>query len=266
MQGRNAARERISLANRSMAQVLTQAIVKGMKANTLKYDSPLLEWYKPFFFPAGDLGNWIVQVVPLDDKIPLRNLFLPDGSTLRNELRKPWDDMWGKLEQRELANVVLDFFGKSAGPGMGEMQSSSNIGRPPIDMSELLILEAITPELLYGTSEKLGVADYCTLWCGGKINLNVAPVHVMEILPGLDRSFAEKIADHRMEKALTSMSDLREIPGFPPRAQAALMNIAEFGSRYFMIKIEVLDDKGGGTSFNVVFDKTSAAVLRWEEI
>jgi len=267
MQIKNAVREEISLANRSMAQVLTQAIVNGMNANTrIKYDSPLLEWFKPFFFPAGDLGTWVVQVIPLDDKIPLRNLFLPDGSTLRNELRKPWEDMWGKLSHRELTYIILDFFGKSTKPRMGGAQRETHINRPPLDISELLILEEMTPEILYGTQETLGVTDYCTLWCGEKINLNVAPIHVMEILPGLDRLLAEKIVDHRRQKALTSMSDLREIPGFPSKSQATLTNIADFGSQYFMIKIEMLEDNGGGTSFSIVFNKTSGTIVRWEEI
>ena len=267
MQIKNATREKITLANRSMAQVLTKAIVKGMKENTvIKYDSPLLDWFKPFFFPAGDLGTWVVQVVPLDDKIPLRNLFLPDGTTLRNELLKTWEDMWGKLERRDIAYTVLDFLDKDTKPRMGGTERETYINRAPLDISELLILEEITPEILYGTPEKPGVDNYCTLWCDGKINVNVAPVGVLEILPGLDRSLAEKMDDFRRQKPFTSMSDLREIPGFPSRSQAALTNIVGFSSRYFMIKIEMLEDNGGGTSFSVVFDKTAGTVVRWEEI
>ena len=265
MQIKTASRERISLTNRSMAQVLTRAIMKGIKANKLKYDSPLQDWYKPFSFPAGDLGDWVVQVVPLDDKIPLRNLFLPDGSTLRNELRNTWEDMWGKLEHRELTYIVLDFLDKDTRPRMGGAERQTHINRAPIDISELLVLEELTPEILYGADGKLGLADYCTLWSNGKINLNVVPAHVLEILPGMDRSLAEKIVDYRGKQALTGMNDLSKIHGFPPKARTALMNIADFGSRYFMVKIEMLEEDGGGTSFSVVFDKTSGTTVRWEE-
>jgi len=266
MQIKNATREKISLANRSMAQVLTREIMKGMKANPFKYDSPLLDWFKPFFFPAGDLGIWVVQIFPLDDKIPLRNLFLPDGSTLRNELRNTWEDMWGKLARREFTYLVLDFLDKDTRPRMGGAERETHINRAPLDISELLILEEMTPEILYGTSEKLGVADYCTLWSAGRINLNVAPVHVMEILPGLDRPMAEKIDGYRRQNALTGTDDLRKIPGFTPKSQALLAGIADFTSRYFMIKIEVLEDSGGGTSFSVIFDKKDEMIVRWEEI
>ena len=267
LQIKNALREKVSLSNRSMAQVLTLSIVAGIKSNTMvKYDSPLLEWFKPFFFPAADLGLWVVQIVPLDDKIPIRNLFLPDNNTLRNELRKPWEDMWLKLEGRDLVYRVLDFLDKNAKPRMGGAEHESYINRPLLDLSELLILEEMTPELLYGSEGKPGVADYCTLWSSGKINLNVAPVQVMEILPGLDKTLAEKIVDYREREPLRRTADLRQIPGFPAKSVTTLMNLADFSSRYFMIKMELLEDSGGGSSFSIVFDKTSGTVVRWEEI
>ena len=149
---------------------------------------------------------------------------------------------------------------------MGGMQRETHINRPPLDISELLILEEITPEILFGTTEIRGVADYCTLWSEGKINLNVAPVHVMEILPGMDRLLAEKIEDYRERFPLTEMNDLSRIPGFPPRTRAALMNVIGFASRYFMIKIEALEEGGGVTSFSVVFDNAAGEIVRWEEI
>jgi type II secretory pathway component PulK len=261
-------REKSSLENRSMAQTLALSVIAGLKANTMvKYDSPTLSWFKPFFFPADALGTWAVRITPLDDKIPIRGLFLPDGNTLRNELRKTWEDLWVKLEKRDMAHVVLDFLDKDARPRMGGAERENYLNRPLLDMSELLILDEMTPELLYGAAaeEKLGLADYCTLWSDGKINLNVAPVHVMEILPGLDRALAEKIAEYREKEALKTTSALRDIPGFPARAISTLMNLAAVSSRYFALKIEMLEDTGGGTGFNVIFDKTSGKILRWEE-
>ncbi|MCL2009301.1 MAG: helix-hairpin-helix domain-containing protein [Synergistaceae bacterium] len=267
VQIRSVDRERISLANRSMVHVLTRTIVNNVMANTyIKYDSPLLEWYKPFSFLAEDIGIWVVQVVPLDDRIPLRHLFLPDGSTLRNELRNIWEDMWVKLGYRELNHLVLDFLDRDVRPRMGGGERETHINRAPLDMSELLILDEITPEILYGIPGKRGMADYCTLWSDGKINLNMAPAHVLEILPGMDGPLAEKIVDYRERQALTEMSDLGKIPGFPPKSRAALMNVAKFDSQYLMIRIEMLEKSGGGTSFSVVFDKTGGTVVRWEEI
>jgi hypothetical protein len=271
LQIKSALREKASIENRSMAQVLTSSIVSGLQSNTMvTYDSPRLPWFKPFFFPAGDLGTWVVQVVPLDDKIPVRNLFLPDGNTLRNELRKTWEDLWVKLGRRELIYSALDFMDRDKRPRMGGAEREHYINRYPLDMSEFLILEEMTPELLYGGENEKGrqpgLADYCTLWSGGRINLNVAPPQVMAILPGLDETLAAKIADHRDREALRNTSDLRKIPGFPPKAITTLMNLAAFNSRYFAIRVELLEDAGGGTSFSIIVDKTAGRVVRWEEI
>jgi hypothetical protein len=266
LQIKSALREKVSLANRSMAQVLSLSIVAGIKSNTLvNYDSLRLEWFKPFFMPAGDQGTWVVQVVPLDDKIPIRHLFLPDGNTLRNELRQAWEDLWITLEHRELSERVLDFMDRNTRPRLGGAELETDLNRSPLDLSELLGLEEITPEILYGGNGKQGLADYCTLWGDGRINLNMAPVHVMELLPGLDRSLAEKIVDYREREALKGTADLRRIPGFPAKAVTTLMNLTAFKSRYFMIKIEILEETGGGMGFNVVFDKTAGKIVRWEE-
>lgn len=267
LQIKNVSREKLSLESRSMAEVLTASVIKGLQANTLvKYDSLRLDWYKPFLFPAGELGTWVVQVVPLDDKIPIRGLFLPDGNTLRNELKKTWEDLWIKLGPRNLMYVALDFLDKDAKPRMGGAEQDYYINRPPLDMSEFLILEDMTPELLYGKQNQPGLADYCTLWSGGKINLNVAPAYVLAVLPGLDETLAGKIVDYREQNSLKNTSDLRNIPGFPPRAVTTLMNLAAFNSQYFSIRIESLEDDRGGTSFNIIFDKTAGQIVRWEEI
>jgi hypothetical protein len=266
LQIRSALREKVSLENRSMAQVLTQAIILGIKSNTLfEYDSPLLPWYKPFFVPVGET-MWVVQITPLNDKIPIRSVFLPDGTTLRNELRRVMENLWEKLEKREMNAVLLDFMDRDAKPRMGGSERETHINRYPVDISELLILEGITPELLYGTPEKIGLADYCTLWSDGKINLNVAPAHVLEILPGLDKTLSEKIMEFRAKEPLKKIADLRGIPGFPSRVVTTLTSLVDFKSQYFMITIEMLEDLGGGSSFNIIFDKNAGQIVRWEEI
>ncbi|MDR1732792.1 MAG: general secretion pathway protein GspK [Synergistaceae bacterium] len=271
LQIKSALREKISLENRSMARVLTGAIISGLKSNTLtNYDSPRLAWFKPFLFPADNLGLWAVQITPLDDRIPVRNLFLPDGNTLRNELRKTWEDLWVKLGKREMIYATLDFLDRDKKPRMGGAEKDHYINRQVLDLSEFLLIETMTPALLYGEGSgkerKPGLADYCTLWSGGKINLNVAPREVLAILPGLDDSMAQKIVDYREETSLKGTSDLRNVPGLPPKSVTALMNLADFKSRYFSIQIELLEETGGGTNFNVVIDKTAGKVVRWEEI
>ena len=249
-----------------MAQVLTSSVISAVKKNTfVDYDSPLLDWYKPFFFPAAAQGMWVVRILPLDDKIPIRNLFLPDRKTLRGELKQTWEGVWEKLGERRLAGLVQDFMDDDDKASVGGAERETHINRYPVDISEFLILEEMTPKLLYGGEERLGLADYCTLWSDGKININFAPVQVIEVLPGMNRFLAEKVVEHRNVTALKRASDLRSIPSFPPRAMGTLMNLVAFRSQYFNLQIELLEDTGGGTSFSIIFDR-SGRIVRWEEI
>ncbi len=268
LQIRSVSRERSALVNRSMAQVLVASVISGVTtvSKEMNADSPLQEWFKPFLFPADNLGMWAVQVSPLDDKIPIRGIFLPDKDTLRNELRRTWDDLWVKLGRPELSYLVLDFMDKNKKPRLGSEERDYFINRIPYDMSEFLLLPEFTPELLNGSKELAGLSDYCTLWCSNKINLNSAPVHVMAILPGMDISLAGLIAEARNKDVLKSIDNLRSIPGFPAKSATQLLNLAGFKSRYFSLRIEFLEESAGGSAYNIIFDGIGGTIVRWEEI
>lgn len=270
MQVRSVGRERENLTNRSMAGVLADTITGILSNYTSEtdYDSPVQRWFKPFIIPFPDLGIWVLNVTPLDDKIPIRNLFLPDGNTLRHEFEEPFQNMLDKLGRRELEHLILDFLDRNNKPRVGGVEREDFINRGPYDISELLMLSPdITPDLLYGSNGSLGIADYCTVYSEGKINLNVAPVHVMELLPGLDeRGLAERISQVRTEEPITGFQDLQSLPGASPRTATLLTNIAGFKSRYFEVKIECLENEGeGGTSFNIIIDRNTKQIVKWEE-
>ena len=270
MQVRSVGRERENLTNRSMATVLTDTIMKLLAdfSSNSNYDSPTQRWFQPFIIPFPDLGIWVLQVTPLDDKIPIRNLFLPDGNTLRHEFEEPFQNMLEKLGHRELEQLILDFLDRNNRPRVGGVERDNFINRGPYDISELLILSQDIPyNLVFGQGTELGIADYCTVYSEGKINLNVAPIHVMELLPGLDeRGLAERIAQVRTEEPITGFQDVQSLPGASPRTATLLTNIADFKSRYFEIKIECLENEGeGGTSFNIIFDKNTKQIVKWEE-
>lgn len=270
MQVRTIGNERMKISSRSLAHVVTNAVANMLYdvSKHTGYDSPLQEWYKPFVIsPGDDLGVWVIQITPLDDKIPLRALFLPDGNTLRREFSEVWENMLDKLNHRELESLLLDFFDRNTKGRVGSREEEYFINRGPFDMSELLILSNDIPsELVYGSGTQLGISDYCTIYCEGRINLNVAPVHVMELLPGLDTGLAPRVAQARKDEALQSLDDIQKIPGASARTATLLTNIAGFQSRYFMIKINCLNENSeGGTSFNIIIDRTTRQTVRWEE-
>ena len=267
LQVRSVLQERAALTNRSMAQVMSESIIGAVAqiSEKTQADSLNQKWFKPFLIPADDTGLWAVQVMPLDDRLPIRSLFLPDGNTLRGEIRRPWEEMWDRLKHRELSVLTLDFMDRNDKGRVGGAERETFLNRPPLDISEMLLLEEITPEMLKGEQGRPGLADYCTVWSDGKINLNVAPLHVLELLPGLDTGLAGRVVEHRTEKILRSMSDLQSIPGFSSRASRMLTNLAAFKSRYFSLRIEILDDSPGVTAFDLIFDRTTRQIVRWEE-
>lgn len=271
-QVRTTGQELRAIERRSMADVLAIVVMKALTqvAAQVKYDSPVDQrWYQPFILPLGnDLGIWVAQVVPLDDKIPLRNLFLPDGNTLRREISELWEELWRKIGNVNNSNVVLDFIDRNDKPRVGSSEREEFINRAPYDPSELMMLSRDIPqELLYGSEGKKGFLDYCTVYSDGKININVAPVYVMELMPGLDTGgVAERIERTRAETPIKDMADLRKLPGFSAKSSNKLTNLIGFKSRYFLLKIECLDDTGnGGKSFNIILDRDSKQIIKWEE-
>lgn len=270
MQVRGVFREIDGLSRRTMANVLTNSImmlITEITKNT-NYDSPNQSWYKPYILNIPDMGIWAIHITPLDDKIPLRNLFLPDGNTIRREFSDVWHEMWNNLNHRELELLTLDFMDKNARPRVGSREEKSYVNRTLYDISELLMLSKdINTDIIYGSGGELGLSDYCTVYSDGKINLNVAPVHVMELLPGLDvGGTAQSIEEYRQENAIENMRDLQKIPGISARTTTRLTNIVAFKSRYFNIKLEYMTDNEQTGSYTIIFDRTSQKIVRWDEI
>ena len=88
----------------------------------------------------------------------------------------------------------------------------------------------------------------------------------MELLPGLDeRGLAERIVQVRQEEPIKDFKDVQNLPGASPRTATLLTNLVGFKSRYFAIKIEALLEEEGGTSFNIIFDRSTKQIVRWEE-
>jgi len=71
--------------------------------------------------------------MPLDDKIPVRSLFLPDKNTVRGEMKRPWEDLWQRMGRRELAVLTLDFMDANDKARVGGAERGSFINRPPLD-------------------------------------------------------------------------------------------------------------------------------------
>ena len=266
MQTKALVQDKLTLQARSVAFLLAKEATRGLKLDTNKFDSPLEEWFHPMLIPLEDYGIANVILKPLDNKIPLQHLFLPDGTTLRNELKDIWEKIWEELGERTLPAKVLDYIDNNTVPRLGGSGGPENLNRNLFDISELLGLKDVTPEILYGEYSKLGLADYCTMWSDAKININTVEPHVLVLVNEIDRSLAEEIVKFREKQEITSLDDLKGIPSFPSRAVPILMNLIGFTSSYYSLKIELInEDWSSARYFDIVLHKPTSRILRWEE-
>jgi general secretion pathway protein K len=85
----------------------------------------------------------------------------------------------------------------------------------PFDsVDELLLVRGVTPEILYGTPGRSGVAQFLTVRSpGAKINANVAPLQVLLAIPGITSESLQNILAWRESPGLKSASDLRQLMG-----------------------------------------------------
>lgn len=256
---RSVAGRRAQLQARSLAQVLTKSVVNfiSVLGENSDYDAPTQKWYQPVTIHIEDGEFCVLKVTPLDDKIPIRSLFLPDGNTLRTEFKDVWADMWEKLGRKEVGEIVLDLMDKNDKVRVGSIEVEGWLNRPVYDLGELLILSNEITPAMYSRLE-----TYVTLWSDGHINLNTAPIEVLELLPGLDiYGIAERLVNYRADNPLRSLSDIEKLPGATAKTTSRLSNIATVKSRYIEVKItfEVM-------TFRAVVDRNTKNILLWEEL
>ena len=254
---RSVAGKRNTLEERTFAHVVVKSatVMLGELGEHVTYDAPTQQWYQPL---AVDRNGepCVLKITPLDDKIPVRSLFLPDGNTLRTEFADVWTTLWETLNKPSLGDVVLDMMDRNDKPRVGSLEAKGWQNRPLSDMGELLFLSGdIPPDMLDRLNE------YITLWSDGSINLNTAPAPVLALLPGLDSGgMAERLVSWRQEHPLGSVSDIQQIPGFSGQTVRRLTNIAGVKSRYISLTLDTPT-----TQFHAIVDRTTRTIMKWEE-
>ena len=156
---------------------------------------------------------------------------------------------------------------------------------PIDDMSELLLIKGITPEMYWGTSTSdhppsqfvpradrshlpsdsasfpVGLVDLFTPVSDGKININTAPATVLQLIQGMDALSAEAIVAARegeddgsgLTGPYRNVGDVRRVPNLAPGLAAALQQFCETRSMTFEVTVRA---KANG------YTRTFVALLR----
>lgn len=263
-----AARERI-YRFRNAAQIAVNIMSRRIAEDRNGYDGPTESLYDPYEHVKLEIGDYTaeVQVCPLNDKIPISGLLLPDGVTPRSEYETAWENVWEALELPRLAWEVVDFIDADTDQRLGGAERETNINRMISDLSELRAMPEITDGVLWGTDEiPGGLARYVTVTGGEKINVNVAAPEVLAVLDdALTPSHARSIAAYRLVNPIKDMEGLRSVPGFPASLTTKLANIIGFESTHFLLSVKVSDGAGNVRNYRVVVERGGSGAYSWEE-
>ena len=274
-----AARERI-YRFRNAAQIAVNIMSRRIAEDRNGYDGPTESLYDPYEHVKLEIGDYTaeVQVRPLNDKIPISGLLLPDGVTPRSEYETAWENVWEEyetawenvweaLELPRLAWEVVDFIDADTDQRLGGAERDTNINRMISDLSELRAMPEITDGVLWGTDEiPGGLAQYVTVIGGEKINVNVAAPEVLAVLDdALTPSHARSIAAYRLVNPIKDMEGLRNVPGFPASLTTKLANIIGFESTHFLLSVKVSDGAGNVRNYRVVVERGGSGAYSWEE-
>ena len=263
-----AARERI-YRFRNAAQIAVNIMSRRIAEDRNGYDGPTESLYDPYEHVKLEIGDYTaeVQIRPLNDKIPISGLLLPDGVTPRSEYETAWENVWEALELPRLAWEVVDFIDADTDQRLGGAERETNINRMISDLSELRAMPEITDGVLWGTEEiPGGLAQYVTVTGGEKINVNVAAPEVLAVLDdALTPSHARSIAAYRLVNPIKDMEGLRNVPGFPASLTTKLANIIGFESTHFLLSVKVSDGAGNVRNYRVVVERGGSGAYSWEE-
>ena len=263
-----AARERI-YRFRNAAQIAVNIMSRRIAEDRNGYDGPTESLYDPYEHVKLEIGDYTaeVQIRPLNDKIPISGLLLPDGVTPRSEYETAWENVWEALELPRLAWEVVDFIDADTDQRLGGAERETNINRMISDLSELRAMPEITDGVLWGTDEiPGGLGRYVTVIGGEKINVNVAAPEVLAVLDDtLTPSHARSIAAYRLVNPIKDMEGLRNVPGFPASLTTKLANIIGFESTHFLLSVKVSDGAGNVRNYRVVVERGGSGAYSWEE-
>ncbi len=257
--------------SRSIAEIACKYASKKIAQDNNGYDSRS----EPLYAYNGVLRSEIdgftleVKIEPLDDKIPINGILLPDRVTIRFEYTGAWDKIWENVGFPWLAAVVLDFIDSDSSQKLEGSERNTSINRQLSDLTELRLIDEINDGVLWGTKDiPMGLAGYLTVYGSEKVNINTASPQVIAIMDEkIDIAQARNFAALRMMYPIRSLDDLKKIPNIPVEVITKLSNVIAFESSYFRLNINVSYGDKMERNFRIILkrENNSCSLVRWEE-
>lgn len=284
------------------------AISKGLLLQDLAenksdsfYDSWALigEEELPPFFSYGELK---ISITDESGKFPLNAMVLmkkklgekPDNDEEFNKLQQQEHDvrnvLWRLMraepflvedgDAREIIDSIIDWIDSGDGDGEEEYGAEDSYymhldppyhckNGPIESIEELLLIQGITPELLYGTEDKPGLAPLLTPWGNeGKINLNTAAQPILQAMAeGIDKETSESMIEYREDEVhkdqLAMPTWYQNAPSFP-RDITISKELATVQGRFFTIHAEAsIDSLQKTVTATIERNEKKIAIVHW---
>lgn len=229
-------------------------------------------------------GVFSIKIVDLERKININTINQGNIYILQQALRMVGVD---PVDSTPITDSFLDWVDPNdnahlGGAESGDYLSDPNPGYPPYiakngpidDLSELLLIRGITPEMYWGpagrdgrrttsqavsdglsfpgvsagTDTSAGLVDLFTSTSSGRININTAPAQVLQLIPGIDPVLAQGIVTARAgwdgaegtddDVPFRAAGELINVPGMVPQLVQQIQGLFNTRSLTFEVQIE----------------------------
>jgi general secretion pathway protein K len=237
-------------------------------------------------------GKFSISIVDMERKFNVNLISDPNVFILHRALELSGVD---PLQMSSISDAFLDWRDPDDNPRLQGAETedylrSPNPGFAPYvaknglidDISELLLIRGITPEMYWGTAVPpsrrfqsdlfvtagpAGLVDLFTPISSGGININTAPAEVLQLLPGMDASLAEAVVMTRAgmdgvdgtedDVPFRTPGELINVPGMSPQMVQQLQTLCQTRSQYFQVEVEARIDRAS-RSFSAMVRRNPA--------
>jgi type II secretory pathway component PulK len=160
-------------------------------------------------------------------------------------------------DDKRPSGAESDFYRQGQGPVRGAYIAKNG---PIDDVSELLMINGITPAMYYGNSGagnvgarsqvssarrshfeeviySVGLRDLFTAISGRALNINMASKEALQCIPQIDDTIADAIIQRRSERPIHNINELAGIPGLPPPVLQQIGRFVSYRSVVFEITV-----------------------------
>jgi general secretion pathway protein K len=227
-------------------------------------------------------GSFSIKIIDLERKVNINLINEASASILQEALNLVGAD---PADNSTISDSLLDWIDLDENPHLSGAESSEYMANPnpgfspyvskngPIDdITELLLLKGMTPEIFFGGAEpgggrspnprfpplglmtrppgssSVGLVDLFTALSSGMININTASPEVLQLMPGIDSSLAQSIITTRSgldgmegtedDTPFRTPGELINVPGISPAVIQQSQGVFTTRSFFFEVLVD----------------------------